>query len=86
MKQHCGCLAPLTGFNIGRDDQMPIRPELGGHYEREFGEPVQITAVGPFNAVGKTSDGKFLLFGLDGRGIGATGNLIVKTAHIKSEK
>lgn len=51
-------------------------PKVGRRYARQSGKPVTIVAVGPFNAVGKTEGGKYLLFGLDGHGVGATGNLI----------
>ena len=51
------------------------KPKIGSQYARESGQPVTIVAVGPFNAVGKTNGGKYLLFGLDGHGVGATGNL-----------
>lgn len=66
---------------------MPwLVPEFGCIYSRERGEDVRIVAVGPFNAVGQTDKGKFMLFGLDGVGVGCTANLTVKISHFETSE
>lgn len=61
-----------------------LKPEFGCIYARERGKDVRIVALGPFNAVGQTDEGKFMLFGLDGVGVGCTGNLTVKKSHFNT--
>ncbi|EFO31363.1 hypothetical protein TRICHSKD4_3380 [Roseibium sp. TrichSKD4] len=55
-----------------------VKPEAGNYYRRESGPDVKIILVGRHNAVAETASGQYLLFALNGRGVGATGNLIEK--------
>lgn len=53
-----------------------VQPKLGHYFKRNNGKDVKIIETGPHNAVGVSSDGRFYLFDLNGRGVGNTGDLL----------